>query len=87
MTKATKILTAIAHIDTAHTYKHSFNEYKRSMNAHGVLGYAENTFYQYTKDFQGLHHSDMKKVIKWLNKGTIKMGEARKWANEQKKHY
>jgi hypothetical protein len=87
MTKAQKIITAIAHLDTAHTYAKCFKDYKRSMNEHGKLGYASNTFYQYTADFRGLNHSDMKKVIGWLNRGTIGITEARKWAIDQKKHY
>jgi Zn-dependent membrane protease YugP len=87
MKKSEKILTAIAFVDTAYTVESNFKEYTKHMKASGVVGYAKGTFYLYTLDFHGLNHADVKKVVGWLNRGTIGITEARKWAKDQKKHY
>ena len=85
--KSEKILKALAFVDYAYSIEQNFIAYKKAMLSQGYEGWAKGTFYLYTLDFHGLNHSDLKKVVKWLNRGTIGITEARKWAKDQKKHY
>ena len=87
MTKAIKITKVLGFNDLSLNITDCYNNYAVGCMRMGEVPYSYPSFYNYVSALGGLTLADYKKVTMWINTRKISLGDARKWAIEQKKHY